>query len=94
MEWYIKGALMKKYLDNDIIKNRIESAYQYRFNKELSELASNAIERNKLFNKRLDGTISELEEARYKELVARKVELDSILKAGKEKIIIEVGNKF
>lgn len=94
MERYFKGALMKKYLENDIIKNRIESAYQYRFSKELSELASNAIERNNLFNKRLDGTIRESEEARYKELVARKVELDSILKEGKDKIIIEVGNKF
>lgn len=78
----------------EIQKKRVESAYQYRFSKELSELASNAIERSKLFNKRLDGTMSESEEARYKELVARKVELDSILKAGKEKIIIEVGNKF
>lgn len=78
----------------EIQKKRVESAYQYRFSKELSELASNEIERNKLFNKRLDGTISESEEARYKELVARKIELDSILKAGKEQIIIEVGNKF
>lgn len=78
----------------EIQKKRVESAYQYRFNKELSELASNAIERNKLFNKRLGGSISESEDARYKELVARKVELDSILKAGKEQVIIEVGNKF
>lgn len=78
----------------EIQKKRVESAYQYRFSKEISDLASNAIERNKLFNKRLDGTISESEEIRYKELVSRKVELDSILKAGKEQIIIEVGNKF
>lgn len=81
-------------IESEIQKKRVESAYQYRFSKELSELASNAIERNNLFNKRLDGTIREPEEARYKELVARKVELDSILKAGKEQIIIEVGNKF
>lgn len=78
----------------EIQKKRVESVYQYRFKSELAELSKINKRRSELFDSVAIYECTHQERMEYRRINERKLELDDLLKAGKEQIIIEVGNKF